>query len=144
LNTQTKMQNEEGVITELYIPRKWYLVLLPFFVVLVLCLRICFVFGLWISNGFVNAVQRRTGWLLQRTMPPFRLTLGIWMRTVCTMAISPPLLSADLSVLRSLFSPMSQFDVVCMIEFILSEGPLELLWLFYHFECFLKSYYLLC
>jgi hypothetical protein len=39
------MQNEEGVITELYIPRKWYFLLLPFFVVLV--------FGfLYFSNVF--------------------------------------------------------------------------------------------
>jgi hypothetical protein len=43
------------------------------------------------------------------------------------MAIFTPLLSVDLFMLRSLFSPIFQFDVVCIIEFILSEGLLELL-----------------
>jgi small subunit ribosomal protein S21e len=44
------MQNEEGVITELYIPRKWYLVFLPFVVQLVFVFTNLFCF--WALNKY--------------------------------------------------------------------------------------------
>lgn len=121
-----KMQNEEGVITELYIPRKWYCcinisILFVFFVSGYVC------FFCWNSYGEfdicgmglnVNAARLRTGWSPQRITRLFRLMLGIWMRMASTMAISPPLLSADSSVLRFVFMTCHNYFlcVVCIMD----------------------------
>lgn len=119
------MQNEEGVITELYIPRKWYCCIKNS-ILFVFC--VCgYVFFCVDSNGEfdicgmelnVNAARPRTGWLLQRITRLFRLMLGIWMRMASTMAISPPLLSADSSVLRYVFITCHNyfFGVVCIMD----------------------------
>lgn len=66
----------------------------------------------------VNAARLRTGWLPQRITRLFRLMLGIWMRMASTMAISPPLLSAGLSVLRFAFMTCHNYFlcVVCIMD----------------------------
>jgi energy-coupling factor transporter transmembrane protein EcfT len=46
------MQNEEGVITELYIPRKWYLVFFPFVVLLVFVFVFMNLFCFWALNKY--------------------------------------------------------------------------------------------
>lgn len=105
-----KMQNEEGVITELYIPRKWYPISFHWFTI-----RTTFSFPpffffwnfwipySWLIRDFFGSVPRRTGSSLQRTTPRSRSTSAISMRTASTPASSPPSLSAVSSVLRSLF-----------------------------------------
>lgn len=76
-----KMQNEEGQITELYIPRKWYNISGYFdcYLVMEFEKRVF---------GFVS-VLLQIDWLLPRITLQFRLTLVIWMKAVSTMVNFP-------------------------------------------------------
>lgn len=89
------MQNEEGKITELYIPRKWCVISL-------FCLMFLFFFNIFYEFGLLNVISAlpQTDSLLLRITPRFRLTLGTWTRMASTQANSPLSLSAVSSVLR--------------------------------------------
>jgi hypothetical protein len=92
------MQNEEGKMVDLYVPRKWYV-------------QSCSLSDNLLeqqchgnpshsySVSFLAALPQ-TGSSLPRTMPRSRLKLVTWMRMACMMPTSPHLPCLDSSVLR--------------------------------------------
>lgn len=119
-----KMQNEEGQITELYIPRKWYNISGYFdcYLVMEFEKRVF---------GFVS-VLLQIDWLLPRITLQFRLTLVIWMKAVSTM-VNFPLLPfvaslahrSGLSIIR-VFYYILNLDIPIMFRIFLIGFCLEL------------------